>query len=175
MKYRVILGLVAISLLLSSCGRSGSDSDSSIPRDNIMPNPNHSKSVFINDLRLEIATIKKEFPADEIVPLRVSVTNTGDKTVALTFLTGQKYDFSVTDSAGTEIWLWSKGRSFTQAVTAIKVKPGENYNYYGRVEAGSLKPGEYTAAAWITAEELLGEKISLKFKIVAGTGGTPST
>jgi hypothetical protein len=140
-----------------------------------MPNPSHSKSLFINDLRLEIATIKKEFPTDEIVPLRVSITNTGDKTAVLTFPTGQKYDFSVADSTGIEVWLWSKGRSFTQAFVTINVKPGENYNYYGRVEAGSLNPGEYTAAAWITAEELLGEKISLKFKIMAGTGGTPST
>ena len=79
---RAILGLVVISLLLTSCSRSGTNSNLLTSERRIMPNPNHSKSVFINDLRLEIATIKKEFPADEIIPLRISVTNTGDKTAA---------------------------------------------------------------------------------------------
>ena len=161
----LLFGLLGIAA--AGCGLFRSADDTTGARRTVPANPNHSKSVFINDLRLEIATLKKEFPVDEIVPLRVSVTNTGDKEAALTYPTGQKYDFSVTDAAGAEVWRWSAGRSFTQEIITVKVKPAENYNFFGRVDAGYLKPGEYTATAWITAEELVGEKVSFKFKVAA--------
>jgi hypothetical protein len=161
----LFVGLMGMSLV--GCGLLGSETTSNGSRPVVPANPNHSKSVFINDLRLEIATLKKDFPADEIVPLRVSITNTGDKDATLTYPTGQKYEFSVTDSTGAEVWQWSAGRSFTQEIVAVKVKPTENYNFFGRIDAGLLPPGVYTATAWITAEELAGEKISLEFKISA--------
>jgi hypothetical protein len=159
----LFVGLMSMSL--AGCGLLGSKTASPSSRPAVPANPNHSRSVFVNDLRLEIATLKRDFPADEIVPLRVSVTNTGDKEVTLTYPTGQKYDFSVIDSTGAEVWKWSAGRSFTQEIVVVKAKPTENYNFFGRIDAGLLPPGAYTATAWVTAEELAGEKISLEFKV----------
>jgi hypothetical protein len=163
------LVLVLLGLVFTGCGILGSANDASDAHKAIPANPNHSRSVFINDLRLEIATLKKDFPTDEIVPLRVSITNTSDKEVTLTYPSAQKYDFTVTGAAGAEVWQWSAGRSFTQEIISVKVKPAENYNFFGRVDAGFLPPGEYTATAWITAEELAGEKISLKFRVVSAS------
>ncbi len=154
-----------LSLTIAGCGIFSSVNNTGGTRKVAPTNPNYSKSVFINDLRLEIATLKSDFPTTEIIPLRVSVTNTGDKETTLTYPSGQKYDFAVTDAAGAELWRWSVGRSFTQEMIIVKVKPAENYNFFGRVEAGLLPPGEYAATAWITADELAGEKISLKFRV----------
>ncbi len=157
--------LCMFGLGVVGCGIIGSDDDAGNKIRTAPTNPNYSKSVFIDELRLEIATLKRSFPTNEIVPLRVSVTNTGDKKTDLTYPTGQKYDFSVTDASGAEVWRWSAGRAFIQEVTVVKIGLAENYNFFGRVDAGFLKPGEYTATAWITAEELAGEKLSLKFKV----------
>ncbi|MFA5867289.1 MAG: BsuPI-related putative proteinase inhibitor [Actinomycetota bacterium] len=164
-KIAPLLFLGLLSLSLAGCGIFNSDNNTGSNRQIAPTNPNYSKSVFIDELRLEIATLKRSFPTTEIVPLRVSVTNTGDKQTNLTYPSGQKYDFTVTDASGAEVWRWSAGRSFTQEVIVVKIKPAENYNFFGRVDAGFLKPGEYTATAWITAEELAGEKMSLKFKV----------
>jgi len=127
--------------------------------------PSYHKSVFINETRLEIATIKKAFPKSEIVPIRLSVTNTGSASQTLTFTSGQKYDFLVTDKAGAEVWRWSAGQMFTQEIQTMQVKPGETYNYFGKVPADSLKTGDYTISGWLTAAELLGERLSLVISI----------
>jgi hypothetical protein len=164
-RYVALLVLGLLALIVAGCGILGGNP--SEEKRLVPSNPNYSRSVFIDDWRLELATLKKTFPANEIVPLRISVTNTAGEKLPLTYPSGQKYDFTVTDASGAEVWRWSAGRSFTQEIIVVEVKPAENYNFFGRVEAGFLKPGEYTATGWITAEELAGEKISLKFKVVS--------
>lgn len=122
------------------------------------------KSVFIDDIRLEMAALKKTFPRGEIIPLRLSVTNTGSKPHPLTFPSAQTHDFSVTDGASKEVWRWSNGRAFAQTFITQNQEPGAagTLNYFGAVKAGVLPPGEYTVTGWLTAQELLGEKISFQ-------------
>ncbi|MFH1736608.1 MAG: BsuPI-related putative proteinase inhibitor [Actinomycetota bacterium] len=139
--------------------------ETGIPKETRTTNSSYHKSVFINDMRLEIATIKKEFPNSEIVPIRLSVTNTGSAGQTLSFASGQKYDFLVAEKSGAEVWRWSAGQMFTQEIRIMQIKPGETYNYFGRVPAGYLKAGEYTVSGWLTADELLGEKLSLVISI----------
>ena len=148
----------AIIFMSIGCRATG---ETDIPVETKTANPSYHKSVFINETRLEIATIKKAFPKSEIVPIRLSVTNTGSATQTLTFSSGQKYDFLVTDKAGAEVWRWSAGQMFTQEIQNMQLKPGETYNYFGRLPADSLKTGGYTISGWLTADELLGEKLSL--------------
>ncbi len=121
------------------------------------------KSVFIDDLRLEMAALKKTFPRDEIIPLRLSVTNTGTKPRTLTFASAQTHDFSMTDKTGKEVWRWSDGRAFAQTFSTRNQEPGAagSLNYFGAVQAGVLPAGEYTVKGWLTAQELFGEAISL--------------
>jgi hypothetical protein len=125
------------------------------------------KSVFINDIRLEMATLKNTFPRKEIVPLRFSVTNTGDKSAILTFPTAQIQEFTVADSTGREVWRWSTGRVFAQSEKEVTLEPGTaaTYNYFGSVPAGRLAPGNYTVTGWLLAKELYGETIRLNITI----------
>lgn len=132
------------------------------------PNPKPTslhKSVFINDIRLEVATIKSEFPSSEIIPIRISVTNTGAKAVKLTFPTAQKQDFAVTDKDGAEVWRWSEGQMFAQAITETNVEPGATYNYFGKIEADKLEPGRYKIFGWLLAQELFEEKITIDITV----------
>ena len=48
--------------------------------------------------------------------LSLHVTNVADHSLELDFPNGQTHDFVVFDSAGREVWRWSTGRMFTQAL-----------------------------------------------------------
>lgn len=161
--FRFVFLFCLFGLAVAGCLDSASQNTSETK--NPTRNPSYHVSVFIDDSRLELATIKKAFPRDEIIPLRISITNTGDKEVALTYPSGQKYEFLVTDGTGEELWRWSEGQVFTQAVQTVKVKPAETYNYFGSVPAGRLKNGKYKISGWLTADELLGEKLELNVTI----------
>lgn len=157
---RIITVMILAVVMAAGCSAEQPVKKGPIPK----PTSLH-KSVFINDVRLEVATIKESFPASEIVPIRISVTNTGAKAVKLTFPTAQKQDFTAIDVKNTEVWRWSAGQMFAQSVTEMIVEPGATYNYFGKIEAGKLKPGTYRIAGWLLAQELLEEKISLVITI----------
>lgn len=67
--------------------------------------------------------------ANDSVEFVLQVTNTTDAPVALTFPSGQTYDFVVYDGSGREVWWWSAEQMFTQAVREETVAPGETRTY----------------------------------------------
>lgn len=67
--------------------------------------------------------------ANDSVEFVLQVTNTTDAPVALTFPSGQSYDFVVYDATGREVWRWSAEQMFTQAVRDETVAPGETRTY----------------------------------------------
>ena len=87
-----------------------------------------------------------ELSVTQAVELRLHVTNGTGKRVELTFPSGQTHDFYVLDSSGREVWRWSTGRMFTQAVQKSLVDVGETLSFTDRWE-GPLAGGNYTAVA----------------------------
>jgi len=80
----------------------------------------------------------------------LAVTNIGAKRVELTFPSGKAYDFVVLDSLEREVWHWSNGRLFTQAVQNKLLSRGESM----RVEEEwktPAKPGHYTAVGLVNS------------------------
>ena len=53
---------------------------------------------------------------DKGVTFALHVTNTTDRKIELNFASGQTHDFAVLDASGREVWRWSAGRMFTQAL-----------------------------------------------------------
>ena len=53
------------------------------------------------------------------------VTNTGTSPVELTFRSGKRADVVVTQGEE-EVWRWSDGRMFTQAIQEYTMDPGES-------------------------------------------------
>jgi hypothetical protein len=66
---------------------------------------------------------------DDSVELLLQVTNTTGAPVPLTFPSGQSYDFVVYDGTAREVWRWSAGQMFTQAVREESLAPGETRTY----------------------------------------------
>ena len=79
-----------------------------------------------------------------------SVTNTSKKRVELQFPSGQKYEFVVVDSVGREVWRWTKGRMFTQAIRNELLDAGETLSIKERWE-NVAKAGRYTAIATLNS------------------------
>jgi hypothetical protein len=79
----------------------------------------------------------------------LSITNAGGEAVTLDFNSGQRFDVSVSDVDGQEVWSWSEGRSFIQALGSETLAPGATLSY----EAGwpGPAPGNYRVAGWVTA------------------------
>ena len=90
----------------------------------------------------------------QVVPRGVKfsfrVTNTGKKRVELQFPSGQAYEFVVQDSIGREVWRWTTGRMFTQAVQNKLLDGGETLSideYWDH----AAKSGRYTAIATLNS------------------------
>lgn len=67
--------------------------------------------------------------ADE-VEFVMSVENTGTQPVELTFRTGQPGDVTVRKGdTGEQIWRWSEGKMFTQAIQTATIRAGESRDF----------------------------------------------
>ncbi|HSL70906.1 MAG TPA: BsuPI-related putative proteinase inhibitor [Longimicrobiales bacterium] len=89
----------------------------------------------------------------EVVTFALHVTNPTRTAVELRFPTGQRYDFSVMTPGGGELWRWSAGQMFTQAVGADTLAPGQSVTYRAEWRP-SNQSGRFTARGWVTSEDL---------------------
>ncbi|MEN8374537.1 MAG: BsuPI-related putative proteinase inhibitor [Gemmatimonadota bacterium] len=87
--------------------------------------------------------------AERDVAVVLSITNAGGEAVRLDFNSGQRFDVSVSDVEGEEVWRWSEGRSFIQALGSETLAPGATLSY----ETSWPEPaaGNYRVAGWVTA------------------------
>jgi|GEM_PF-910925 len=80
------------------------------------------------------------------------VTNTTNEQIALLFSDGQRMEV-VLNKNGEEVYRWSSGKAFTQAIEQVNLAPGESWEYSANDEL-EVDPGRYDFEAWITAGEL---------------------
>lgn len=80
------------------------------------------------------------------VRFALHVTNRADKNVELMFPSGQTHEFIVKDAAGKEVWRWSEGRMFTQALQSKLLAGSETTTYQESWTAGA-RSGRYTVVA----------------------------
>lgn len=79
------------------------------------------------------------------------VTNHAEKRVELTFPSGQTHDIVVLDTIGREVWRWSAGRIFTQALQNRVLGSSETVSYAGAWEP-ERRAGTYVAVASLRSE-----------------------
>jgi hypothetical protein len=84
------------------------------------------------------------------VTLALHVTNNDRKHVELLFPSGQTHDFAILDSTGKEIWRWSAGRLFTQALQNKVLESHESATFAERWDAGA-RHGTFTAVATLAS------------------------
>jgi hypothetical protein len=84
------------------------------------------------------------------VRLTLHVTNTSDQPLELRFASGQTHDFAIVDSTGREMWRWSAGRMFTQALQTRILASGQSIHYEERWTPAGAE-GELTVIAQLTS------------------------
>ena len=92
------------------------------------------------------------------VAITVTVKNRGKEPVSLQFSSGQKYDIEIRrgrDKKNEQVWLWSRGRMFIQALASVPIAAGKSltFNEVFRPSAAGappLSPGYYTLSAYLT-------------------------
>lgn len=86
---------------------------------------------------------------DDDVTFQFRVRNAGDTPAELTFRSGQVADVAVFED-DQEVWRWSDGRLFTQALTSRTLPPGETMAEQFTWE--EPQPGAYTARAALASD-----------------------
>ena len=76
------------------------------------------------------------------VRFALQVSNATDSAVVLQFGTAQRYDFVVRTEGGEELWRWSEGQMFSQALGEERIEPGRSLEYH-EVWAGPVTAGLY--------------------------------
>jgi intracellular proteinase inhibitor BsuPI len=84
------------------------------------------------------------------VDLSLAIRNTGTAPITWSFATAQRFDVILYDDDCREIWRWSHGRVFAQAVGRLTIAPGAIVTYRirwdQRDQAGrQVRPGAYEA------------------------------
>ncbi|MGQ0645981.1 MAG: BsuPI-related putative proteinase inhibitor [Gemmatimonadaceae bacterium] len=74
----------------------------------------------------------------EAVAMALRVYHGGPRTVELNFPSGHTHDFVVMDSTGRQVWKWSKGRLFTQAMQNRLLRRDDTLSYRAEWDPGEL-------------------------------------
>lgn len=85
------------------------------------------------------------------VEFKLDVRNNTKRMVELRFPNGMTHDFVVFDESGKEVWRWSSGRMFTQAIQNKLVKSNDSAVYADKWN-GKNAHGKFTAVAILSSE-----------------------
>lgn len=80
---------------------------------------------------------------DSVVTLTLQIVNPASTPAAVTFASGQQYDFTVFDATGARVWRWSDGMAFTMALGTSTIPGKGSVSYSARWKP--LQKGTYTA------------------------------
>jgi hypothetical protein len=78
------------------------------------------------------------------VTFTLQLTNTSEKKLELQFPNGHTHDVVVSDASGKEVWRWSEGRMFTQALQNRVIDANETIAYTERWRPENAH-GKFTA------------------------------
>lgn len=129
---RRILGLVTLAAL-TACA----------------PQPDGGGKVTVPDL---LPSMQATALGDS-VQFVLQVTNTTSETVDLEYRSGQSFDFVVLDETGSEVWRWSEGRMFTQALRHESLGPGETITHSALWSAEDRPAGAYAVVGTLTVAD----------------------
>ncbi len=79
----------------------------------------------------------------------LAVTNDGDKKAELEFPSGQTHEIVVTTADGREVWRWSNGRMFTQAIQNKVLRTADTLRFNEQWTPDA--PGRYVAVATVAS------------------------
>lgn len=103
----------------------------------------------------------------EVSPLlfQYHVKNESGKEITLDFTSSQRFDYSIVNSNGEEVFLFSSVSSFLQVVGKEVLARGDQLTYDINVKDVELSKGKYTLNAWMTPRTGKVYRSSIKFSV----------
>jgi hypothetical protein len=98
---------------------------------------------------LDAPVYKKSDDASLLV--RLTLRNTSEQPVILTFPSGQSYDLRIWNDKGESVYTWSADKSFLQVFRREPLSSGER-TFAFAAPLGSLPVGRYVAEAWLATQ-----------------------
>lgn len=121
-----------------------------------------------NDHRFQFSVIPIAW--QEKVEFELLIKNNEDTPLYFEFPTSQYFEISVTDPSGQEVYRYSKGRFFLQALQTIKIDPHQTYRKvesWDYIVNGKRAPaGQYTVTATLLPRKLNDKPLSNQQRIV---------
>ena len=116
-------------------------------------NPIASKHQVADEKEILATTFNVVRPNNDTASLKFAlrVVNNTKKMVEIHFPDGQTHDFVVNDSTGKEVWRWSEGRMFTQAMRSKTLK-GKDGTVFEETWEPRGQRGAFTAVAILRSE-----------------------
>ncbi|GGC74387.1 hypothetical protein GCM10007216_01240 [Thalassobacillus devorans] len=111
----------------------------------------------VNDLAMH-SEIKAE---NDRVTFQFSLENQGDEAYELGFTSGQKYEIVVKNDSDEEVYRFSEGQMFTQALETKTLEPGDSMSFEEEWSDG-VEPGDYNAAISIEANSVNSQTLESK-------------
>lgn len=107
------------------------------------------QEVMSNELKLDFYVM----PLSEETQFVISLTNQSDQLKKLEFHSSQKYEIIVTNEKGEEVYIYSKGKMFSQALGSALIKAGESMEWEETWQHENLPPGQYKAKVSILSHK----------------------
>ncbi len=101
-------------------------------------------------LRLSLSTNGTAYQSGEPIHIRFTMVNQTGTPMRLEFTSAQRFDVTIGDARGNEVWRWSAGRMFAAVMGHETLGPEDSRLTYEAVFRGSLAPGPYQVRAWLT-------------------------
>jgi hypothetical protein len=181
---KLLLIFIMVGFTLAGCGTSGNttgDPKEDVPVNGspIVEKPSdvsQDEEVVTGDVEELLskldATIESKATAGEAV-FTITVKNTSDENIKLTFTSGQKYEIYVKDAEGTEVYRYSIDKSFIMALQDVEIDAGEEVSWqevWDYKQTGERVPsGEYTATVEIVASQINGVEVPVASTLKAET------
>lgn len=132
------LFLLALALLTAACGTS----------DSMEPDMgNGSSDGVVED---EVTALLEQMDNDLY---RYTVSNQTDETMTFEFTSGQRYDFTISNEDGEELYRLSSVSTYIQALGEETLEPGDKLEYEIEIPPMDFESGIYTITAWLTPQE----------------------
>ena len=90
------------------------------------------------------------YNSGDLIRITFEVFNNTAEPVSLDFRSSQRYDFVIEDQQQKEVWRWSAGRMFAQALGTETLGPNRPRLTYQETCADKMEPGTYTIQGLLT-------------------------
>ncbi|WP_413379562.1 BsuPI-related putative proteinase inhibitor [Alkalihalobacillus sp. 1P02AB] len=139
---------------LAACGLGDTQTGSSPEEDEINEEEVNNEEENNEDLNGEGVFDELEYKvetnqSDSELIVEMSLTNTGTEDAVLSFSSGQKYEITLTNVDGEEVYRYSADKMFTMAIIQEVIRAGEELMLSETIELDEFDSGEYELTATI--------------------------